>query len=123
MGLKGVFAMNHTPDPEKDVAKAFYQLDFYLKTLRLPFRVKDLYRRVYEKRLGDSYTDEWMDDLGSDPDVRRSIHEPFTTQTIVETLIQNGHEPLVRALLREMRRRKIGFSHAYIMSINPNHDQ
>ncbi|GIM47871.1 hypothetical protein DNHGIG_34200 [Collibacillus ludicampi] len=115
--------MGHTSDPDKDVAKAFYQLDFYLKILHLPFRVKDLYRRVYQKRLGDYYTDEWIDELSSDPDVVKSIHEPFTTQTIVETLMHTGHEPIIRALLREMRRRKIGFTQAYIMGINPYHDQ
>jgi hypothetical protein len=100
-----------TPD------QALYQLDFYLKTLNLPFTVKDLYRKAYQGRLGPHYSDEWLDDLEHDPDVQEGMQEAFTTQSIIETLMRNGHEPIVRVLLRETRKLGIGFSQAYIVSI------
>lgn len=104
--------------PEKDVAKVFYQLDFYLQALQLPLRAKDLYRRVYQSRLGEYYDESWLDQMDQDWEMKKSLNEPFTVQTIVETLMHSGHEAIVRALIREMRRRDIGFSQAYIMGMN-----
>lgn len=103
---------HHTSD------QALFQLDFYLKALELPFTVKDLYRKAYQERLGPHYSDDWLDDLEQDPDVQESMRDAFTTQTIIETLMKTGHEPIVRALLRETRQHGIGFTQAYIVSIN-----
>ncbi|MCL6597308.1 MAG: hypothetical protein K6T81_01055 [Alicyclobacillus macrosporangiidus] len=97
------------------VAKALYQLDFYLQTLELPFTVRDLYRSAYERRRGDRYDDRWLDHLAENPDVAQSLDEPFTTSTIVETLMRTGHEPIVRALVREVRRADIRYVQAYLM--------
>jgi hypothetical protein len=97
--------------------QALYQLDFYLKALNLPFSVKDLYRKAYAERLGPHYSDDWLDDLEHDPDVQEGMNEPFTTKTIIETLMKNGHESIIRALLRETRNLGIGFTQAYIIGI------
>lgn len=97
--------------------QALFQLDFYLKVLNLPFSLKDLYRKAYEKRLGPHYSDDWLDDLEHDPDVQEAMSEPFTTKTIIETLMKNGHETIVRALLRETRMLGITFTHAYIVGM------
>ncbi|MCL6516227.1 hypothetical protein [Alicyclobacillus sp.] len=98
------------------VAKALYQLDFYLRTLELPFTVRDLYRRAYERRRGDRYDDRWLDHLAENPEVAESVDEPFTTSTIVETLMRTGHEPIVRALMREVRRADIRYVQAYMIA-------
>ncbi|ASS75576.1 hypothetical protein CIG75_11640 [Tumebacillus algifaecis] len=101
----------YTPD------QAFYQLDFYLKALNLPFSLKDLYKKAYAERLGPHYSDDWLDDLEHDPDVQESMSTPFTAKTIVETLMKNGHESIIRALLRHSRKLGIGYSQAYIVGI------
>lgn len=98
--------------------QALYQLDFYLKALELPFTVKDLYRKAYKERLGPHYSDDWLDDLEYDPDVQDGMKEPFTTHTIIETLMRNGHERIVRGLMREARNLGLGYTSAYVVSVN-----
>lgn len=109
--------MRSGSESEQEVAKAFLQLDFYLKTLQLPFTVKDLYRRAYQKRLGDDYNDRWIDWLAGDPKYEGALHEPFTAYTIIQTLKKHGHEPVIYALYRLTRRMEIGYSHAYVIGI------
>jgi hypothetical protein len=99
------------------VAKALYQLNFYVKTIGLPFTVRDLYERAYKKRRGDRYDDRWLSCLHENPDVLESVEEPFTAHSIIETLMRTGHEPMVRALLREVRIREIGFTQAYMIAM------
>jgi hypothetical protein len=103
------------------VAKALYQLNFYLKTLDLPLTVTDLYERAYRNRRGDHYDDRWLSVLHENPDVVDSIEDPFTTHTIVETLMRTGHEPIVRALMKEVRKNKIGFTQAYMIGMPRRH--
>ncbi|MDQ0189288.1 hypothetical protein JI721_00115 [Alicyclobacillus cycloheptanicus] len=98
------------------VAKTFYQLNFYLRTLGLPFTVTDLYAMAYKERRGTHYDDRWLDCLGDNPEVNEALSEPFTTHTIVETLMRTGHEPVVRALMRTVRRHGIGFTQAYMVA-------
>jgi hypothetical protein len=107
--------MSQTHGEHLSVAKTLYQLDFYLRILELPFTVRDLYEAAYKHRRGDRYDDRWLEQLEDNPDVVQSIDEPFTTQTIIENLMRTGHEPIVRALMREVRRRNIGFTQAYMM--------
>lgn len=94
---------------EYSADQALFQLDFYLKALELPFSVKDLYRQAYQKRLGPHYSEDWLDDLEHDPDVQAGMELPFTTQTIISTLMRNGYDAIVRHLLRETRRIGIGY--------------
>ncbi|MCY0876388.1 MAG: hypothetical protein OWT28_08980 [Firmicutes bacterium] len=96
------------------VAQALYQLNFYLTCLGLTFTVKDIYREAYQSRRGEAYKDAWLDVLHEDPAVCASIDEPFTTHTIIETLLRTGHEHLVRVLIRRIRAEGIGFAHAYM---------
>lgn len=96
------------------VAQALYQLKFYLECLGLTFTVKDIYKEAYEARRGDAYKDAWLDVLQEDPAVCASIQEPFTTQSIIETLLKTGHDHLVRALARRIREEGIGFAHVYL---------
>lgn len=102
---------------EKEVAKALLQLDFYLKALDLPFTVKDLYRHAYQKRLGDYYNEHWIDLLLDDPAFQDCLDEPFTAVTIIETLKDNGHKPIIYALYRWSRRMNIGYLHTYVIGI------
>lgn len=98
----------------RSVSQALYQLDFYLKTVELPFGVKDLYRAAYRDLRGQHYSDEWLDHLGSDPRVKESLDQPFTTHTIAETLLLTGHHPILREMMRRLREEGIGFMQAYI---------
>lgn len=98
------------------VAKALYQLDFYLKTLNLPLTVQDLYARAYKGRRGEAYDDRWLEHLDENPEVVESLDEPFTSQTALDVLVKTGHAPIVRVLMREMRRHDIGYTHAYMMA-------
>jgi hypothetical protein len=104
-------------ESEREVAKALLQLDFYLKALQLPFTVKDIYRRAYQKRLGEYYNEHWLDLLMEDPEFQDCINEPFTAVTIFETLKENGHRPIIYALFRLTRRLDIGYSHAFVIGI------
>ena len=97
------------------VAHALYQLEFYFASLNLSFRAKDLYRKAYQELRGARYQDAWLDHLAEDPNVRAALEEPFTTHTIVETLMRTGHEPLIRVLIEWMQESQIGFSLAYIL--------
>jgi hypothetical protein len=97
------------------LATALYQLDFYLQNLGLPFTAKDLYAVAYRDRRGEHYDDRWLHNLHENPQVQESIHEPFTAQSIIETLMRTGHEPIVRALMREIQRRNIAFTQAYLI--------
>ncbi|MCF8564820.1 hypothetical protein LLE49_08765 [Alicyclobacillus tolerans] len=99
------------------VAKALYQLNFYLGVLNIPLTVKDIYETAYRNRRGDFYDDRWLSTLDQNPDVADCIQEPFTTQTIIETLMRTGHEPIVRVLMREVRKRNIGFTQAYMIGM------
>lgn len=110
--------MDESQSKHLSVAKALYQLDFYLKTLHLPITVQDLYERAYRNRRGLLYDDRWLSALPESPEVAGTLDEPFTTHTIVETLMRTGHEPIVRALMREVRTRDIGFTHAYMIGMH-----
>jgi len=109
--------MSHSDGDHLSVAKTLYQLDFYLKTLDVPFRIVDIYALAYQKRRGDRYDDRWLSCLDENPDVSDSLNEPFTTQTIIETLLRTGHEPIVRALMREVRRHDISYTQAYMIGM------
>ncbi|MCL6627362.1 MAG: hypothetical protein K6T68_12350, partial [Alicyclobacillus shizuokensis] len=61
------------------VAKALYQLNFYLEVLNLPVTVKDLYQRAYRQRRGEQFDDRWLEHLEENPEVVESLDEPFTT--------------------------------------------
>lgn len=104
-------------DYEREVAKALLQLQFYLKTLRLPVTVKDLYRRAYKNRFGGFYSDQWLDLLEQDPDIQPCLDEPFTMQSIIETLVEYDHKPILFALVRYAHQLNIGFSHRYVIGI------
>lgn len=97
------------------VAQTFYQLDFYLEAVGLPFRVKDLYRQAYKEKRGEHYQEAWLDHLAEDARVRASLDEPFTTHTIVEGLLRTGHEPVLRRLVESIRENSVGFTQAYIV--------
>lgn len=99
------------------VAKALVQLNFYLQTLELPITVKDLYERAYKNRRGDHYDDRWLAGLQDNPDTADALEESFTSATIIETLMRTGHEPIVRALMKEIRRRDIQFTQAYMIGM------
>ncbi len=103
------------------VAKALYQLDFYLQQLNLETTVRDLYGMAYKERRGEKFNDGWITVLDQNPDVVHSIEQPFTTQNVIETLMRTGHEPLVRALMKEIRRQKIGFSQLYMIGSSRRH--
>jgi hypothetical protein len=99
------------------VARALYQLDFYLDALNLPFTVVDLYERAYKDVRGDHYDDRWVRCLHENPEVVKAADEPFTTHSIIDTLLRTGHEPMVRALMKEVRKRNIGFTQAYMIGM------
>lgn len=109
--------MTSGSENEKEVAKALLQLDFYLQTLQLPVTVKDLYRRAYLNRLGEYYNDRWIDLLKDDTEFETCLEEPFTLQTILETLVENGHKPILFALVRFAHQMDVGFSHRYVIGI------
>jgi len=97
------------------VSQALFQLEFYLDCLHLPFTVKEVYKEAYQKRRGEAYKDEWLDVLGENPAVCASLNQPFTTHTIVETLMRTGHEHLVRVLINRIQDADVGFTHAYVV--------
>lgn len=107
-----------TRDPERTVAKAFIQLDFYMKVLSVPLTVKSIYETAYKKRLGSYYSDTWLLKLENHPGKESFLNERFTVQSIIETLMKSGYEPFIRVLLREVKRRDIEYTQAYIMGIN-----
>lgn len=109
--------MSNTDSEHLSVATALYQLDFYLKTLKLPFSSLDLYEMAYRDRRGEQYDDRWVRNIYDNPDVTVTVDQPFTTHTIVETLMRTGHEPIIRALMKEIRRRHIGFTSAYMVGM------
>lgn len=104
-------------ESEREVGKALLQLDSYLKALRLPLTVKDLYRSAYKHRLGVHYNEQWLDWLEHDPDILSSLEEPFTLQSILETLAESDHKPILFALVRYAHRHDIGFSYRYVIGI------
>lgn len=106
---------NNVGGEHLSLATALHQLNFYLETLELPFTARDLYAMAYRDRRGDHYDDRWLSHLHEDPEVQKSLEEPFTAQTIVETLMRTGHEPILRALMREIQRRNIVFTQAYLI--------
>ncbi|MCY0889140.1 MAG: hypothetical protein OWQ59_11885 [Alicyclobacillaceae bacterium] len=103
------------------VAKALYQLEFYLQQLNLGVTIRDLYERAYRTKRGDRYDDRWLTVLDENLEVRESLSEPFTTQSVLEVLMRTGHEPLVRTLMREIRNQKIGFTHMYLIGRTSHH--
>jgi len=103
------------------VAKALHQLQFYLHTLQLGVTVQDLYASAYKRRRGAKYDDSWLTVLEENPDVSESLDESFTTHTIIETLMRTGHEPIVRALMKEVRSRNIEFTHTYLIGPSRRH--
>lgn len=104
-----------TNKDHRSVAKALYQLSFYLQTIGAPFTIKDLYRSAYAERRGERFQDHWIDVLADDPNVRASLEEPFTAHTIIETLFKTGHEAIFRQLIKHIRKEKIGFTQLYIV--------
>ncbi len=113
--------MSNLSGEHLSVAKALYQLGFYLRQLNIETTVQDLYGMAYRERRGEQFDDRWIGILDENPDVVRSLEEPFTTQNIVEILMRTGHEPLVRTLMREIRRHKIGFSQLYMIGSSRRH--
>jgi hypothetical protein len=100
-------------------AKAFYQLAVYLKALELPFSVSDLYRDAYQNQTNPRMVDtSWLDQLEKDPNMQQALSEPFTTQTIMETLLRTGHEAVIKQLMKRVREYGIGFAHAYVLGIS-----
>lgn len=99
------------------VAKAFVQLDCYLDMIGLPMTVRHLYEKAYRDRRGERYDDRWLNHLQENPDISEALSEPFTASSIVETLMRTGHEPIVRALMKEIRRRNIQFTQAYMIGM------
>lgn len=97
------------------VAKALAQLECYLSALDLRITVRDLYERAYKNRRGDYYDDRWLHHLDDNPDVQDALDESFTASSIIETLMRTGHEPMIRALMKEVRKRNIQFTQAYII--------
>lgn len=104
-------------DYEREVGKAFLQLDLYLKALQLPVTVKDLYQRAYKNRLGEYYDDQWLDLLEYDSEIQACLDEPFTVQSIIETLVEYDHKPVLFALVRFAHQLNIGFSHRFVIGI------
>ncbi|AEJ43341.1 hypothetical protein [Alicyclobacillus acidocaldarius] len=96
------------------VAKALYQLDFYLEQIDAPFDIYDLYEEAYRELRGKYYDETWLDHLEDHPHVRESLDENFTLQTIVDALLRTGHEPVVRALMRSFRREQISVTQRFI---------
>ncbi|GGJ04569.1 hypothetical protein GCM10010885_12210 [Alicyclobacillus cellulosilyticus] len=109
--------MSESAREHLSVAKAFYQLEFYLRMVHAPFTVKDLYERAYRKRRKDQYDDRWLSCLDENPEVQSALDEPFTAHTIIETLMRTGHRPVVRALLKEIRRHHIIYTEAYMVGM------
>lgn len=79
--------------------------------------VRDLYEKAYRERRGERYDDRWLNHLQENPEVSEALSDSFTASTIVETLMRTGHEPMVRALMKEIRRRNIRFTQAYMMGM------
>ncbi|PWI58236.1 hypothetical protein [Sulfoacidibacillus thermotolerans] len=96
------------------VARAFYQLDFYLEAINAPFSIKDLYRRAYAEKRKDHFDDQWLDHLADDEHIRESLEDSFTAHTIVETLLKTGHEAVLRQLIKHLRKERIHFAEVYI---------
>ena len=111
--------MSNLSGEHLSVAKALYQLQFYLKQTGTHVTVKDVYAAAYKARRKDAFDDRWLDVLHENPEVQGALDEPFTTQSIVDILVRTGHEPLVRALMREIRRQNIGFSQLYMIASTP----
>lgn len=107
--------MNSANQDHLSVARALFQLQFYLDAVGVPITVKELYRRAYQEKRGAFYRDEWLDHLRDDPRVASCTEESFTTHTIAETLVRTGHEPILRQLIKVIREQNIGFLQAYIV--------
>ncbi|WAH35347.1 hypothetical protein [Alicyclobacillus dauci] len=101
------------------VAKALYQLEFYLDQLNAPFDIYHLYATAYKEQRGSQYDERWLYCLDDNPEVENCLDEGFTLQTIVDTLLRTGHEPVVRALMRSFRREKIAISQLYLIGATP----
>lgn len=112
--------MSNVNGEHLSVAKALYQLEFYLQQLHMPISMKDLYAKAYREQRGELYDDRWLNCLEENPDVKTVLNESFTTQNIIETLMRTGHEPIVRALMREIRKQNIGFSQLYMIGNTPH---
>ncbi|MCL6453425.1 MAG: hypothetical protein K6T78_07310 [Alicyclobacillus sp.] len=97
------------------VAKALVQLECYLNMLDIPVTVRELYERAYRHRRGEHYDDRWLNHLRENPEVAGALDEPFTSDSIVETLMRTGHEPIVRAVMKEVRHRDIQFHQVYMI--------
>ncbi|WP_245629997.1 hypothetical protein [Alicyclobacillus acidiphilus] len=101
------------------VAKALYQLEFYLDQLDAPFDIYYLYAAAYKEQRGSQYDERWLYYLDDNPDVEHCLDESFTLQTIVDTLLRTGHEPVVRALMRSFRREQIGITQRFMYGATP----
>lgn len=111
--------MTDNDENRLSLAKAIHQLNFYLHTLGVPFSATDLYKKAYAKR-ESALEDVWLQDMSEIPEVMTALDEPFTTVTIVETLMRTGYSSVIRVLMREIRHQKITYSQAYIMA-TPRH--
>ncbi|TDY50541.1 hypothetical protein C7445_10293 [Alicyclobacillus sacchari] len=101
------------------VAKVLYQLEFYLDQLNTTFDIYHLYSEAYREQRGSLYDERWLYYLDDNPQVQNCLDESFTLQTIVETLLRTGHEPLVRALMRAFRRERISITQRFMYGATP----
>jgi hypothetical protein len=101
------------------VAKALYQLEFYLDQLDAPFDIYHLYAAAYQEQRGSQYDERWLYCLDDNPEVENCLDESFTLQTIVDTLLRTGHEPIVRALMRSFRKEHIAISQMFLIGATP----
>ncbi len=103
------------------VARAFYQLEFYLDAISAPFTIKDLYRNAYAEKRKDHYDDKWLDHLEDDARITESLEDSFTAHTIVEALLKTGHEAVLRQLIKHLRKERIHFTQLYISGAGRKH--
>lgn len=101
------------------VAKALYQLESYLNQLDASFDIYYLYAAAYKERRGSQYDERWLYYLDDNPEVENCLDEPFTLQTVVDTLLRTGHEPIVRALMRSFRKEQVGITHRFLFGATP----
>lgn len=101
------------------VAKALYQLEFYLDQLSAPFNIYHLYAAAYKEQRGSQYDERWLYCLDDNPEVEGCLDESFTLQSIVDALLRTGHEPIVRALMRSFRKEQISISQLYLIGATP----
>ncbi|UOF89413.1 hypothetical protein LSG31_16120 [Fodinisporobacter ferrooxydans] len=108
----------HSEQKRSAVLKAFFQLNFYIQALELPFTVEELYREAYQTEHGANYNEDWLEIIHHDKYFADVLDEPFTTHTFIETLLRAGHDRIVKLLMKRVRDYGVGFAHAYVMGIS-----